>query len=44
VAVSLLSSPLPPVTQPNFSAPVEVKVLAAAEEVAFEGLRGMSAW
>ena len=44
VAASLLSSPLPPITQPNSNAPVEVKVLAAGEEAAFEGVRGMAAW
>ena len=44
VAASLLSSPLPPITQPNTNAPVEVKVLAAGEEAAFEGLKGIAAW
>ena len=44
MAISLLSAPLPPITQPNCNAPVEVKVLAAGEEAAFEGLKGIAAW
>lgn len=43
-ALALLSSPPPPVTQPNVTAPVEVKALATAEEAAFEGLRNFAAW
>jgi len=43
-ALALLSSPPPPITQPNVTAPVEVKALATNEEAAFESLRGFAAW
>ncbi|GAX84107.1 hypothetical protein CEUSTIGMA_g11530.t1 [Chlamydomonas eustigma] len=42
--MSMLSAPLPPITQPNSNAPVEVKVLASQEEAAFEVFRGTAAW
>jgi hypothetical protein len=42
--MSMLTAPLPPITQPNSNAPVEVKVLASQEEAAFEVLRGTAAW
>uniref|UniRef100_A0A7S0WTL6 SH3 domain-containing protein n=1 Tax=Chlamydomonas leiostraca TaxID=1034604 RepID=A0A7S0WTL6_9CHLO len=44
MAFELLGSPLPPVTQPPSTAPVEVKALATEEEGAYEGLRAFTAW
>lgn len=43
-ALDLLSSPLPQLAYPPAAAPVEVKALAAAEEAAYESLRGLAAW
>ncbi|KAG1666846.1 hypothetical protein FOA52_009470 [Chlamydomonas sp. UWO 241] len=43
-ASAVLSSPSPPITQPNANSPVEVKLLAATEEAAYEGLRAAAAW
>ena len=43
-ALALLSSPLPPITQPNMTAPVEVKALACSEEAAYQNLRVFAAW
>jgi hypothetical protein len=44
MAFELMGSPLPPVTQPPSTAPVEVKALATEEEGAYEGLRAFAAW
>lgn len=43
-SLEVVGSPLPPVTMPPAAAPVEVKALAAAEEAAYEVLRGLAAW